>query len=53
MACFVLFYTSRVIFKSHVSMEEMVFSLKHYWVTVGYEPLELYGFSQHPAQKAA
>jgi hypothetical protein len=53
MACFVLFYTSRVIFKGHVSMEAMVLSLQHYWGTVDYEPLELYGLSQHPKQKVA
>jgi hypothetical protein len=48
---FCLFYTSRVLLKGHVSMEEMVFSLKHYWGTVDHEPLELYGLSQHPTQK--
>jgi hypothetical protein len=29
MAGLVLFYTSRLIFKGHVTMEEMVFTLKH------------------------
>ena len=42
MAGFVLFYTSRFIFKGHVTMEEMVFTLKHYWMTVDYEPFDLY-----------
>ena len=42
MAGFVLFYTSRVIFKGHVTMEEIVFTLKHHWMTVDYEPFELY-----------
>jgi hypothetical protein len=42
MAAFVLFYTSRVIFKGHVTMEEMVFTLKHHWMTVDYESFELY-----------
>ena len=33
-ACFVLYYTSRVLFKGHVTMDEMVFSLKHHWSSV-------------------
>lgn len=41
-AGFALFYTSRFIFKGHVTMEEIVFTLKHYWTTVDYEPFELY-----------
>jgi hypothetical protein len=45
MAGFVLFSTSRVIFKGHVTMEEMVFTLKHYWMTVDYEPFELYAIA--------
>lgn len=53
MAGFVLFYTSHVIFKGQVSMEEMVFTLKHYWAAVDFEPLELYGLSQSPERKAA
>jgi hypothetical protein len=52
MAGFVLFYTSHVLFKGHVSMEEMVFSLKHYWATVDFEPLELCGLSQGLERKA-
>ena len=45
MAGFVLFYTSRVLFKGHVTMEEIVFTLKHHWITVDYEPFELYGIA--------
>jgi hypothetical protein len=45
MAGFVLFYTSRVIFKGHVTMEEMGFTLNHYWMTVDYEPFELYAIA--------
>jgi hypothetical protein len=45
MAGFALFYTSRVIFKGHVTMEEIVFTLKHYWMTVDYEPFELYAIA--------
>jgi hypothetical protein len=45
MASFVLFYTSRVIYKGRVTMEEIVFSLKHYWRFVDAEALELQGLS--------
>ena len=51
LAYFVLFYTSRVIFKGHVFMEEMVFSLKHYWTAVDFEPPELYGFHRSLSRK--
>ena len=44
-ACFVLYYTSRVIFKGHVTMDEMVFNLKHHWSSVNCQQLELYGRS--------
>jgi hypothetical protein len=40
-----LFYTSRFIFKGQVTMEEIVFTLKHYWMTVNYEPFELYAIA--------
>jgi len=45
MACFVLFYTSRVIFKGQVTMDQMVFNLKHHWSSVNCQELELYGLS--------
>jgi hypothetical protein len=45
MACFVLFYTARVICKGQMTMEEVVFSLKHYWRFVDSEALELQGLS--------
>jgi hypothetical protein len=45
MASFVLHYTSRVLFKGQMSMEEMIFSLKHHWASVHCEALELYGLS--------
>jgi hypothetical protein len=45
MAGFVLFYTSRVIFKGHVTMEEIVCTVKHHWMMVDYEPFELYGIA--------
>jgi hypothetical protein len=44
-AGFALFYTSRFIFKGRVTMEEIVFTLKHYWRTVDYEPFELYAMA--------
>ena len=31
MGSFILFYTSRVICKGRLTMEEIIFSLKHYW----------------------
>jgi len=45
MASFVLFYTSRVVCKGRLTMEEIVFSLKHYWRFVHSEALELQGLS--------
>src|SRR2546425_3152553 len=45
MGCFVLFYTSRVICKGHLTMEEIIFSLKHYWRFVDAEALELQALS--------
>jgi hypothetical protein len=51
MACFLLFYTSRVIFKGQVTMDEMVFNLKHHWSSVDCQELELYGFSRDADRK--
>jgi hypothetical protein len=45
MGCFVLFYTSRVICKGQMTMEEIIFSLKHYWRFVDSATLELQGLS--------
>ena len=45
MAGLVLFYTSRFIFKGQVTMEEIVFTVKHYWMTVDDEPFELYAIA--------
>jgi hypothetical protein len=44
-ASFVLFYTSRVICTGRLTMEEIIFSLKHYWRFVDMEPLELQALS--------
>jgi hypothetical protein len=41
MASFVLFYTSRVVCKGRLTLEEIIFSLKHYWRFVDLEPLGL------------
>ena len=44
-ASLILHYTSRVLFKGRVTMEEMIFNLKHHWSSVDCEALELYGLS--------
>jgi Transposase DDE domain len=51
--CLVLFYTSRVICKGRLTMEEIIFSLKHYWRFVDCEALELKALSQGIDEKAA
>ena len=53
MGCFVLLYTSRVVCKGELTMEEIIFSLKHYWRFVDSEPLELKALSQGMDEKAA
>jgi hypothetical protein len=53
MGCLVLFYTSRVICKGLLTMEEIIFSLKHYWRFVDCEALELKALSQGVDEKAA
>jgi len=53
MGCLVLFYTSRVICKGQLTMEEIIFSLKHYWRFVDSEALELQALSQGMDEKAA
>jgi hypothetical protein len=53
MGCLVLFYTSRVICKGRLTMEEIIFSLKHYWRFVDCEALELKALSQGVYEKAA
>jgi hypothetical protein len=45
MGCLVLFYTSRVICKGRMTMEEIIFSLKHYWRFIDSEALELQALS--------
>jgi len=53
MGCLVLFYTSRVICQGRLTMEEIIFSLKHYWRFVDSEALELKALSQRMDEKAA
>jgi hypothetical protein len=45
MGCLVLFYASRVLCKGRLTMEEIIFSLKHYWRFVDCEALELKALS--------
>jgi hypothetical protein len=49
----VLFYTSRVICKGRLTMEEVIFSLKHYWRFVDSEALDLKALSPDVDEKAA
>jgi hypothetical protein len=53
MGCFVLFYTSRVICQGRMTMEEIIFSLKHYLRFVDSEPLKLKALSHEVGEKAA
>jgi hypothetical protein len=53
MGCFVLMYTSRVVCQGQLTMEEIIFSLKHYWRFVDSEPLELKALSQGGDEIAA
>jgi hypothetical protein len=53
LGCLVLFYTLRVICKGRLTMEEIIFSLKHYWRFVDCEALELKALSQGMDENAA
>jgi hypothetical protein len=53
MGYLVLFYTSRVMSNGQLTMEEIIFSLKHYWRFVDCEALELTALSQGMDEKAA
>jgi len=53
LAGLVLLYTSHVLFKGQVTMEEISFSLKHYWRFLDSGLLELQGLSWHLRSKAA
>jgi hypothetical protein len=52
MGCLVLFYASRVICKGQMTMEEIIFSLKHYWRFIDSEALELQALSWGGCGKA-
>ena len=49
----ILFYTTRVMCKGEMTMEEIVLSLKHYWRFVDSEALELQGLSWDSEPKVA
>jgi hypothetical protein len=53
MGCLVLFYASRVVSKGRLTMEEIIFSLKHYWRFVDCEILDFKALSQGVDEKAA
>ena len=53
MGCFVLFYASRVICKGRLTLEEIIFSLKHSGRFVDCEALELKALSQERDEQAA
>jgi hypothetical protein len=49
MGCLVLFYASIVICQGRMTMEEIIFSLKHYWRFIDSEALELHALSMDSA----
>jgi hypothetical protein len=49
----VLLDTSRVLFKGRVTMEELIFSLKHHWRFLDAEVLEVHGLSWDIRPQAA
>jgi hypothetical protein len=53
MGCLVWFYTSRVICQGRMTMEEIIFSLKHCRRFVDSEALELQALSQEVGEKVA
>jgi hypothetical protein len=53
LAGLVLLYTARVLFKGRVTMEAIVFSLKHHWRFLNSEPLELHARSWDLSLEAA
>jgi hypothetical protein len=53
MGCLVFFYTSRVICKGRMTIEEIIFSLKHDWRFVDCEALELKELSQGVDEQVA
>jgi hypothetical protein len=53
LAGLVLLYTARRLLKGHVTMEEIVFSLKHHWRFLTSKDLELQGLSWDLSLEAA
>lgn len=53
LAGFVLLYTARVVLKGQVTMEEIVFSLKHHWRFLESDMLELQALSWELRPRAA
>jgi hypothetical protein len=53
LAALVLLYTARILCKGRVTMEEMVFSLKHHWRFLNSKDLELHGLSWNLSREAA
>jgi hypothetical protein len=45
MASFVLYYTRRVLCQGRVTLDEMLFNVKHHWSSVNCQGLELYGLA--------
>jgi hypothetical protein len=53
MGCLLLFHTSWVICKGRLTMEQIIFSLKHYWRFVDCEALELQALSHRIGENTA
>jgi hypothetical protein len=53
LAGLVLLYTARILCKGRVTMEEIVFSLKHHWRFLNAKDLELHGLSWDFGREAA
>jgi hypothetical protein len=53
MAGLVLLYTARLVLKGRVTMQEILFSLKHYWRFLDSELLDLQRLSWDPSTEAA
>jgi len=53
LAALVLLYTARILCKGRVTMEEIVFSLKHHWRFLNSKDLELHGLSWDLSLEAA
>jgi hypothetical protein len=53
LAGLVLLYTARILCQGRVTMETIVFSLKHHWRFLTSESLELHGLSWNLSLEAA